>query len=140
MRRRLHPIEIAFHLAPFIVLALIAATGAGCSAIAPTQQSYAVRLTFNGAGHEMIDLRKAGQFPDPAYGNFADAMNALAPQLDLLDSAAAEAESAGSADIAAHYRFSNLLKSVNAYINQLTAQLLAQRNAKHAPATQPGAN
>jgi hypothetical protein len=27
MRRRLHPVELAFHLAPFIVLALIAATG-----------------------------------------------------------------------------------------------------------------
>jgi soluble cytochrome b562 len=122
-RRRLHPVELAFHLAPFIVLALIAATGAGCGTT-PTQQAYTARLTFNGAGHEAIDLRQQGKFPDPGFGYFVTGMKSFAPQLDELDTAADAAE-ADKTNIAAKYHFS-------------TATLLAKR--KGTPSTQPGAH
>lgn len=117
------------NLAPFLLLAIVA----GCSS--PTQQAYAIRLTFNGAGQEIVNLRQAGKFPDPGYESVAIAANALAPRLDDLDTAAVEAESAGPTEtIQTHFHFNSLLRSVNSAIDQITAKLLSQRSATTKPA------
>jgi hypothetical protein len=84
--RRLHPVELVFHLAPFIVLALIAA---GCQHT-PQQQVADARAIYVAGLHEINVLHRAGAVSVDDKVKMAPTTQAIASALDAADVLVAE--------------------------------------------------